>query len=175
MSSFAQGFAAHAHRKQRYGDEPYMQHLGETVAILTEFGLHKEFPLIIDAGWLHDILEDTDTTLDELGGVFDSRVGWLVWAVTGTGKTRAARIESIYLKCSSNHYAIALKLADRIANIRSAIRTGQKSFITMYTKEYETLVNRLRDDSMISLRPLWDELDNIIGRVSKKELIDEEG
>ena len=59
----AREFAAHAHGNQRYGDGPYVEHLAKVVAVLTDFGYQGDY---LCAGWLHDVVEDTCTTLDDI-------------------------------------------------------------------------------------------------------------
>lgn len=157
--SFAQGFAAHAHRKQLYGASPYMVHVGEVVAIIKASGHGRD--KVLDAAWLHDVLEDTDTTRHEIGAVFDPFVVDWVWAVTGTGNTRKERNQSIYHKCKDYAEPTLIKLADRLANVRHATEHRQHSFLKMYKKESIEFTNALRNDSMVLLRPLWDELEAI--------------
>src|SRR5438552_17781848 len=67
-------------RKGR-GDEPYINHLAEVanlLAVATD-GADAE---LVGAGWLHDTIEDTETTREELAGKFGERVASLVAEVT---------------------------------------------------------------------------------------------
>ena len=62
----AQAFATVAHEGQRYGEHPYTDHLMDVVGVAIRYGfdlLGREF---IDACWLHDVVEDTDTTIEEI-------------------------------------------------------------------------------------------------------------
>src|ERR1700745_2652158 len=63
-------------RKGR-GNEPYINHLAEVANLLSAAtgGLHAE---LVAAGWLHDSIEDTGTTRDELAVRFSERVASLV-------------------------------------------------------------------------------------------------
>lgn len=78
--------------------------------------------------WLHDTLEDTDTTLEELEREFGSRVALAVFAMTGYGKTRAERWKSMEKNARmvfhKDYEAFMLaahaKTADRIANLRNS-------------------------------------------------------
>lgn len=75
-----------------YGHVPYYSHLSDVDAILTIVGASLDddfsYPLLI-AAWLHDILEDTDVTLDFLKRVFVHEIASIVWNVTDdTGGSR---------------------------------------------------------------------------------------
>ncbi len=106
----ARDFAVHAHGCQRYGDRPYVEHLTEVVGVLTDFGFSGSY---LCAGWLHDVVEDTDTTLAAIRRHFGQEVAQLVDAVSGGGE-RASHTASIYKKIAAHPAAAVLKLADRI-------------------------------------------------------------
>ena len=160
---FAQGYAAHAHRKQLYGKLPYMTHIGDVVNIVR--GVKSVSGHVLEAAWLHDILEDTNTTKIELGAVFDSFVVDWVWRVTGTGGSRKQRNAAIYSKCKYYTQPTIIKLADRISNITHAFEHKQKSYIKMYLKEADEFWHGMRDDSMVDVRPLWDTYEQLIDKV----------
>jgi len=115
--------AKHAHGYQRYGNEPYTVHLQEVRDILVD---HRH-EYLAPAGWLHDILEDTKVTEEELRMCFDDFIVDAVVAVTGTGQGRKAKLESVIPKLEVCKYGRVLKLADRLANVRSCIRGMQSS------------------------------------------------
>src|ERR1700741_520058 len=84
LVSSAADLAARRHngmaRKGR-GNEPYINHLAEVanlLALVTDGGDAE----LIAAGWLHDTVEDTETTRDELAQKFGERVAALVVEVT---------------------------------------------------------------------------------------------
>ena len=119
--------AAHRHngmaRKGR-GSEPYINHLAEVANLLataTE-GVDAE---IVAAGWLHDSIEDTDTTRAELAQTFSERVASLVVECTDDmslpkAERRRKQIEDAPHKSSG---AKLIKIADKISNIGSRIRS----------------------------------------------------
>src|SRR5205814_5680187 len=84
LVSAAADLAARRHngmaRKGR-GSEPYINHLAEVANILAEVTDGADAELVA-AGWLHDTVEDTGTTLAELGAQFGDRVAALVDEVT---------------------------------------------------------------------------------------------
>src|SRR5437868_2435820 len=84
LVSSAANLAAHRHngmaRKGR-GNEPYINHLAEVASILAEVTDGADAELVA-AGWLHDTVEDTGTTREELAQKFGERVAALVGEVT---------------------------------------------------------------------------------------------
>lgn len=82
QSRAARDFAVSAHGQQRYGERPYVAHLAEVAAVLEEFGFADEYLI---AGWLHDVVENTDSTTADIKRLFGARVARLVDAVSGGG------------------------------------------------------------------------------------------
>jgi guanosine-3',5'-bis(diphosphate) 3'-pyrophosphohydrolase len=127
----AEAFATHAHRNQLYGELPYAVHLAEVVSNLREFGFGDDQELLA-AGWLHDVMEDCNVPTEQIGYNFGPRVRYLVYAVTNeSGANRSERALKTYPKIRVHHDAVALKLADRIANVR---RVGK--MLGKYKQEY---------------------------------------
>lgn len=133
----ARSYAEVAHGDQKYGEHPYSKHLAAVRAVLADFGYGGELGV---AAWLHDVLEDTDVTRDELESKFGSNVTELVWAVTGIGSSRPERNEDMYGKVARYPSAVVLKLADRIANVEASRGT---SFLSMYQAEHSNFHARL--------------------------------
>src|ERR1700687_1491569 len=80
----AMAFAAWKHREQRRKDvdaSPYINHPIALAEVLWHEGGVRD-PLIIAAALLHDIIEDTETTPEELGGAFGASVAAVVEEVT---------------------------------------------------------------------------------------------
>lgn len=125
-------FASEAHAGQRYGDEPYMAHPCAVRQVLFDFGfLGGDLPV---AALLHDTIEDTSTTWDDIRAIFGERVADLVEAVTGRGETRAERVASAHDKIIAfGRDAARLKIADRIANVEAS--AGIPRYLTMYREE----------------------------------------
>jgi (p)ppGpp synthase/HD superfamily hydrolase len=125
LVSEAAEFAAHRHtgtpRKAR-PDEPYVNHLAE-VANLLAFATDGADAELVAAGWLHDTIEDTDTTREELAKKFTGRVVSLVVEVTDDmslpkAQRRQKQIEDAPDKSQG---AKLIKIADKISNIRARI------------------------------------------------------
>lgn len=134
----ARTFAQHHHAAQHYGDQPYITHLEQVRAVLADFGY--DGPLGV-AAWLHDTIEDTGVTREEIAVRFGDEVAALVWAVTGEGATRHERNQSAYAKIRAYPPAAILKLADRIANVEASRTRPDK--LQMYQREHAAFAEAL--------------------------------
>lgn len=118
-------FAQKLHDGQfRVSEEPYIIHPVEVVKILV--GLHMDANTLI-AGFLHDILEDTDTTPETIKEKFGEDVLNLVQGVTKLGKLQfksneerqAENFRRLFIAMANDMRIIFLKLADRLHNMRT--------------------------------------------------------
>lgn len=118
-------FAAKAHANQvRSSGEPYITHPVAVAYILLELGMDTD---TICAALLHDVVEDTDTTLEELRKLFGQDVAMLVDGVTKLGKIplftkeeqQAENVRKILLAMSQDIRVIIIKLCDRLHNMRT--------------------------------------------------------
>lgn len=152
-------YAAMKHGDQKYGDGvPYMTHIASVVSLLHEYNAPV---IVIAAGALHDVLEDTDTTYDELNIEFGPHIADLVLAVTNPKEGNRKEKHAIqYPKILQyGQYAIMVKLADRLANVLSGGKVG------MYRKEHEEFKKVLKDGDKFqsySVARMWTELDELL-------------
>lgn len=157
-----EAFAIQKHAGQKYGTEDYIVHLRAVSQVIRRFGYEfspTELELLLEGAYLHDTLEDTATTREELMELFGTYVSDLVYAVSDEqGKTRKERKAKTYPKIASNSLAIALKLADRIANVESCIAT-KSSLLDMYKREHDEFKKHLQTGSFQSM---WAHLDGLI-------------
>nr|MCR5730722.1 bifunctional (p)ppGpp synthetase/guanosine-3',5'-bis(diphosphate) 3'-pyrophosphohydrolase [Ruminococcus sp.] len=118
-------FAAKAHEGQkRSSGQAYIIHPLAVAYILLEFGMDTD---TICAALLHDVVEDTDATLDDLKKRFGQDVAMLVDGVTKLGKMpvftkeeqQAENIRKILLAMSQDIRVMIIKLADRLHNMRT--------------------------------------------------------
>ena len=118
-------FAQRLHDGQfRVSEEPYIIHPVEVVKILV--GLHMDQNTLI-AGFLHDILEDTETTPETIKEKFGEDVLNLVQGVTKLGKLQfksseerqAENFRRLFIAMANDMRIIFLKLADRLHNMRT--------------------------------------------------------
>ena len=117
-------FAIERHKDQLYAGKPYVFHLTQVVQVLQEFG-YTDLNLL-QAGYLHDTLEDTKTNYWELHEKFGEPVAALVTAVTGVGDSRNDRTHDTIEKLSGHLAAIPPKMADRLANMRFSSKNSRK-------------------------------------------------
>lgn len=128
---WAKFYASMMHGNQKYaGHLPYTHHLAAVERVLVRYGVTD--PDLLDASWLHDIIEDAGVKRNEIAEMFGERVATLVFGVTNEpGENRKIRSALTYPKIRSSADFRILKLADRIANVEQ----GGK-LVEMYRKEY---------------------------------------
>lgn len=121
LEARARMFAQQAHAGQRYGPGDFLEgHLARVVSTLRKFG--EENPVLLAAAWLHDTVEDTDVTIDDIKREFGDDVADLVWRLTDeTNGNRKERHHQTHLKIRGRTEAVRVKLADRIANVEASI------------------------------------------------------
>lgn len=154
-------YAITAHGAQQYGTEPYVRHLCDVVVTMSRFWPAAPNDLI-DAAWLHDVVEDTPITIGVLRAQFGDRVADLVDAVTqDKHDTRSTRVASTFPKIRRTHNALTLKLADRISNVEHCIRTFNEKLLKRYVDEHKqfqlALMSRCSADSDVA-DPMWEHL-----------------
>jgi guanosine-3',5'-bis(diphosphate) 3'-pyrophosphohydrolase len=125
LVSEAADFAARRHTGQQRkgrGNEPYVNHLAE-VANLLAMATDGTDADLVAAGWLHDTVEDTATTREELAQKFGERVAALVVEVTDdmTLPKAERRQKQIADAPQKSPGAKLIKIADKISNIRARI------------------------------------------------------
>lgn len=113
----------------------------QTYKVAERFKLSED---IKTACFLHDTLEDTETTYNELKKHFGQYIAELVYAVTDElGRNRKERKAKTYKKIRKFGIdAVLLKLCDRIANVENAIQTNN-AIIKMYQREHKYFAERL--------------------------------
>ena len=118
----AVAFAAHKHRDQRRKNKeasPYINHPIQLATVLWEEGRVQDAK-VIAAALLHDTLEDTETSYQELRGDFGEEIADIVLEVTDTQwikKELRKRLQVARARHSSEK-AKLVKLADKICNLR---------------------------------------------------------
>jgi len=118
-------FSAKAHEGQlRLNGEPYLSHPLEVAYLLAQRGLG---PITVTCGLLHDTVEDTAVTLDDLEEYFGEEVTDIVNGVTKIGQLtfgdqqtqQAEYIRKMILSMSHDIRVLLVKLADRVHNMRT--------------------------------------------------------
>jgi (p)ppGpp synthase/HD superfamily hydrolase len=112
------------------------------------------------ASFLHDVIEDTNTSYSDLKKEFDFNIAEIVYCVTDElGRTRKEKKEKTLPKIRSNPKSVILKVADRIANVEFSKKEGSNHF-SMYQKEHTDFQYQLRIHRQID--SMWEHLEKIL-------------
>jgi len=151
----------HSNHRRKYTNEPYFNHLHEVASLVK--GVAKARPEVVAGAYLHDTIEDTDTSREEINKKFGSDVSRLVWECTdqhpyvcekrgerwyhrdtGMPMNRKARkeIDNEHLRKSSPEGA-TIKLADFVSNTKD-ISKNDPNFAKVYLKEKEQILPHLK-------------------------------
>lgn len=145
-------FAAAAHDGQtRKSGDPYVTHPLSVARIIAELKLDVAS---VCAGLLHDCVEDTSATVDQLGEIFGKEIAFLVDGVTKLGKLpystreeqQAENFRKMLLAMARDIRVILVKLCDRLDNMRSLehLPPEKQERIAAETMQiYAPLANRL--------------------------------
>lgn len=131
----------------------YKRHVKHVVQTLSRFN-----PTMVEVAgaYLHDVIEDTDATYEEVVLLFGEEIADIVSRVTDKpGKNRLERHLNTYYILRRNPSAIKVKLADRISNMERSIGN---SYAKVYQKEYAAFKFALYDGNNLDM---WNELDGI--------------
>ncbi len=120
----AYNFAKKAHEgRKRLTGEPYFSHLFETAKNIAEL---KMSATTISAGLLHDIIEDTEVTAEDIKKEFGNEIKFLVEGVTKLGKIKYRgtsryneSLRKLFVAMSQDIRVLIIKLCDRLHNIRT--------------------------------------------------------
>ncbi|HSS01109.1 MAG TPA: bifunctional (p)ppGpp synthetase/guanosine-3',5'-bis(diphosphate) 3'-pyrophosphohydrolase [Kofleriaceae bacterium] len=145
-------FAAQAHDGQtRKSGDPYVTHPLAVAQIIAELKLDVAS---VCAGLLHDCVEDTSATVDQLGELFGKEIAFLVDGVTKLGKLpystreeqQAENFRKMLLAMARDIRVILVKLCDRLDNMRSLYHLPpekQERIASETMQIYAPLANRL--------------------------------
>ena len=146
-------FAARKHRNQRRKDKeasPYINHpITLANILLNEGGIDD--PKILAAALLHDTVEDTETTYDELKGQFGVLVAYIVMEVTDVKwlNSQVRKRLQVSRASRSTRGAKLVKLADKIANLRDMIAHPPAGWSIERKREYfdwaKSVVDQIRN------------------------------
>ena len=151
----AYNFAERAHEGQkRMSGEPYFVHVFEVAKKLAKLGMNTQ---IIAAGFLHDVIEDTNIPEEEIEKQIEQEFGtdmvFLVKGVTKLGKVKyrgyERHIESLrkfFMAIATDPRVVIIKFADRLHNLQTLqhVREDKRKRIAMESLEiYAPLANRL--------------------------------
>lgn len=162
---------AHGNQKRHSGD-PYFSHPVAVAEILTELKLDQES---IITALLHDVVEDTDVTLDEIEKEFGEEVAKLVDGVTKLGKIEnvpanerlAENFRKLTLAMSEDIRVLLVKLADRLHNMRTLFYVPSQE--KKIKKAHESLEIYAQLAGRIGLHKIKDELQELVFEIIDSE------
>ena len=115
--AFALARKAHGHQTRKSG-LPYILHpLAVALVVVTE--MRQKDAAIVAASLLHDVVEDTEYTIDDIRDRFGDDVAFLVGAVTKPDKAQVANFKHSLSSVKGDVRVLILKLSDRLHNMRT--------------------------------------------------------
>lgn len=164
--------------QQRRSGEPYITHPVAVAQILADLGVA---PVAIAAALLHDTVEDTDYSLEELTQQFGDEVSMLVDGVTKLDKVKygdsaqAETVRKMIIAMSKDIRVLVIKLADRLHNARTwgfvnpeSAKKKASETLEIYAPlahrlGIQSIKTELEDLSFSALKPkLYAEIDNLV-------------
>lgn len=155
MQEKAEAFATAAHYGQKRDDgEPYINHPARVVATLKKMGVNNSD--ILCAGWLHDVVEDTEWSYDDIKEIFNRTIADIVRELTlklpdkypddWTTKDRR-ELKTLVLMgkaVSMSIGACSIKLADRIDNLEGAKKTWKAARTNAYGEQALRMMSAMK-------------------------------
>ena len=153
---------AHGEQKRASG-EPYFMHPLAVAKIIITLGMDSES---IAAAFLHDVVEDTEYTYDDIKNEFGESIAELVDGVTKLGKipldskeaVQAENIRKMFIAMSHDIRVIIIKLADRLHNMRTIDAVPLQK---QRDKSYETLEIFAPIAHRLGIRAVKEELEDL--------------
>ena len=156
----ARALAAEAHAKQKYGDLPYLTHLDRVAEIVTEYRgvLGDRYREALAGAFLHDLVEDVPAYTPQL----EARMPPAVVAIVHALSKREGLAMTDYFATirATGLTAVAVKLADRIANVEASRASGFERKLVRYRGE-RAMFASMRTPG--ELDAMWERLERAYG------------
>ncbi|MFX0113533.1 MAG: HD domain-containing protein [Candidatus Hodarchaeota archaeon] len=135
-------FAAtqHADQKRKFTDKPYFVHPVAVAQLLKPFADE-----VIIAGLLHDVIEDADTSAEEIAAQFGPEVAFLVLGCTKDPTNQKTPMDILEEAAAQDKRVIYIKLADRFDNFGDNILNMKSKTIHKYHNETPILLNLAKE------------------------------
>lgn len=162
----AYAIEAHHNTNHLYDGKPYSVHLSLVSFYAQKYinKIPKEFQEdIISACWLHDTIEDTRNTYNDIKKISNERVSNIVYALTNEkGKTRKERAnEKYYNGINNEQFAKFVKLCDRLANVKYSVDINSK-MKKVYQEENEYFIKSLFNEDYFNYEDMLLELIDLL-------------
>lgn len=153
-SKDALNFATQAHAGQeRAGGGPYISHPVRVAQHVEQWKKSHNLDALISAAYLHDTLEDTDTTHEALQDLFGGLVASLVKELT-SDKTQVQQMgKKNYLAqkmATMSSYALVIKLADRLDNVRDITTAKTPQWRAKYAAETNHILDYIEKNRVLT-------------------------
>ena len=145
MLETARYLAEQYHFDQKYGEDPYTRHLEDVVEVLQPL-VEVLGPEILVVGMLHDALEDTTMTEEDLKFHFGEDIALSISLLTDpVAENRVKRKELLYANFMATPIfrkvqPAAVKCADRLCNQRESTKTSNEKMLRVYVREFPKFI-----------------------------------
>lgn len=148
-------FATQAHAGQtRSGGDPYIGHPVRVAHIVKQYKQSHNIDELIAAAYLHDTIEDTDTTHEALHDLFGGLVASLVLELTSDLEEIKKLGKKEYLAKKMAHdmssYGLVIKLADRLDNVQDIATAKSPAWRAKYKAETEHIMDYIEKNRVLS-------------------------
>jgi guanosine-3',5'-bis(diphosphate) 3'-pyrophosphohydrolase len=147
-------FAAKKHRKQSRADgTPYITHPVRVAQYIKQYKNSHNLDALISAAYLHDTIEDTNTTHKDLRKMFGGLVATLVKDLTSDKDEIEKLGKSEYLSrkmSGMSSWALVIKLADRLDNVQDISTAKTPEWRRKYKQETESVLSRLERERVLT-------------------------
>lgn len=150
----ALAYATKAHSGQTRSDKtPYIAHPVRVAKNIEQFKKSHNIDALISAAYLHDTIEDSDTTFEDLEKMFGGLVASLVQELTSDKEKieKMGKTEYLIHKMKGmTTWALAIKLADRLDNVSDLKTAKNPAWRQKYKKETEEILNRIEKERLLT-------------------------
>jgi GTP pyrophosphokinase len=148
-------YATQAHQGQtRAGGDPYISHPVRVANIIKQYKKSHNIDALIQAAYLHDTIEDTDTTHEALHDLFGGLVASLVLELTSDLEEIKRVGKKDYLAKKMAHdmssWGLVIKLADRLDNVKDIATAKTPEWRAKYKAETEHIMDYLEKNRVLS-------------------------
>ena len=147
-------YATKAHAGQtRSGGDPYISHPVRVANHIKQYKQSHNLDALISAAYLHDTIEDTDTTHEALHDLFGGLVASLVKELTSDPEQIKKMGKAAYLShkmAAMSSYALVIKLADRLDNVKDITTARTPQWRAKYAAETNQILNYIEKNRALS-------------------------
>ena len=153
-SNLAYDFAKQKHDGQTRSDgSPYFNHVNRVAKSVADYNKSHNLDALISAAYLHDTIEDTETTEEDLKVLFGGLVASLVKELTSDKEEIAKVGKANYLAhkmATMSSYALVIKLSDRLDNVSDLKTAKSHSWRLKYKAETEHILDYIEKNRVLS-------------------------